>query len=104
VTPTTEAGKRLLDDLWYGESPEPNSRTKSYVWWLARREAEKGLPAIEAEAARAALQSLRERVEGLFIPADYVRDNGVDGKMTWPDGWDSGIERVLAEIDRALNS
>jgi hypothetical protein len=83
--PTTEAGKRLLASL-------------TGVHLGVTRQ----VCGIEAEAARATLQSLRERVEGLFIPADYVRDNGVDGKMTWPDGWDSGIERVLAEIDRAI--
>jgi len=53
------------------------------------------------EVRAAALRDLREKVAGLFTPADYVRDNGVDGRLTWPDGWDSGVERVLALIDGA---
>ena len=48
-------------------------------------------PPIEAEARAAVLRELREEVAGLLTPVD-----------TWPDGWDSGIDRVLAAIDRRL--
>ena len=89
MTPTTEAGKVLADWLTFAAKradgvPAPDAVAE-----------------VEAEARTAALRDLREKVAGLFTPADYVRDNGVDGRLTWPDGWDSGVERVLALIDGA---
>jgi hypothetical protein len=77
--PTTEAGKRLLASL-------------TGVHLGVTRQ----VCGIEAEAARATLQSLRERVEGLphgSSCALVVMNVG---------GCDCHLAAVLAEIDRAL--
>jgi hypothetical protein len=100
---TTEAGKRLLEDfpfvadLQYGQTDEPIiAAIEAEAEKEARIDEASRCAIHEAEAARAALQSLRERVEALphgSSCALVVMNVG---------GCDCHLAAVLALIDRAL--
>jgi hypothetical protein len=101
---TTEAGTHLdwlWGDLWEDLRHNATGRPTGLAIIALRR------PQIEAEAARAALQSLRERVEGLPDQSGGHWDTGWNdayGQTEWWHECPSGLTRaaVIAEIDRAL--
>ena len=68
MTPTTEAGKRLLDDLAFLPVTLRGRRCSSHI-------AAHDIAAIEAEAVVAALTALRERMEGIGM---------IGSAMPWP--------------------
>jgi hypothetical protein len=82
MTPTTEAGRRLMSVM----SPLPPDGQKGLLNFVVH---------IEAEARTAALTALRERVTGLPLLWDANVPIG-------DDPWEACRDRVLAEIDRAL--
>jgi hypothetical protein len=93
LAPTTEAGTHLdwlWGDLWEDLRHNATGRPTGLAIIALRR------PQIEAEAARAALQSLRERVEGLphgSSCALVVMNVG---------GCDCHLAAVLRLVDEAL--
>jgi hypothetical protein len=106
TAPTTEAGRRLLNALGGPQRDIPNAVGVPLEDYIVAVEAEAEKEARideasrcaihETEAARAALQSLRERVEGLphgSSCALVVMNVG---------GCDCHLAAILTEIDRAL--
>jgi hypothetical protein len=60
---------------------------------------EEMIAAIEAEARRTALISLREKVAGILMP-DSASGDQEHNDAVWQ--YNAGLSAVLAEIDRAL--
>ena len=92
MTPTTEAGKRSVSPLMTAFVSRANPGRQNMD--EAQKWATDAILAIEAQAAAAALQAARERIEGLPV---HYRRNGFASSTAWVTR-----RAVLAALERPL--